>query len=75
MPIYALKNTNTEEVFEKIMKISEMEQFLSENPHIILWHEAAPAMSYNDAKKPDAGFREVLQKIHSKHRGSKINTW
>jgi hypothetical protein len=57
------------------MKISEMETLLSENPHIQQWHESAPSMSYNDAKKPDAGFREVLQKIHSKHRGSKVNTW
>jgi hypothetical protein len=75
MPLYNLKNTETDEVFEKFMKISEMETFLSENPHVVQWHEAAPAFSYNDAKKPDAGFREVLQKIKSKHRGNTINDW
>jgi hypothetical protein len=75
MPLYNLKNTETEEVFEKFMKISEMETFLSENPHVIQWHETPTSFSYNDAKKPDSGFREVLQKIHSKHQGSKVNTW
>ena len=75
MPLYNLKNTETDEVFEKFMKISEMETFLSENPHVQQWHETAPSMSYNDVKKPDSGFREVLQKIHSKHKGSKVNTW
>ena len=75
MPLYNLKNTETEEVFEKFMKISEMETFLSENPHVIQWHETPTSFSYNDVKKPDSGFREVLQKIHSKHKGSKVNTW
>jgi hypothetical protein len=75
MPLYNLKNTQTEEIFEKLMKISEMETFMAENPHIIQWHEAPPAMIYNDSRKPDSGFREVLNKIHSKHHGSKINTW
>ena len=75
MPLYNLKNTETEEVFEKFMKISEMEAFLAENPNIIQWHETPASFSYNDTKKPDSGFREVLQKIHSKHHGSKINTW
>ncbi len=75
MPLYNLKNTETEEVFEKFMKISEMETFLSENPHIQQWHESAPSMSYNDVKKPDSGFREVLQKIKSKHKGNTINDW
>lgn len=75
MPLYNLKNTETEEVFEKFMKISEMEALLLENLHIIQWHETPPTFSYNDSKKPDSGFREVLQKIKSKHKGNTINDW
>jgi hypothetical protein len=34
MPIYPLRNTETNEIFEKTMKIAEYEDYIKENPHI-----------------------------------------
>ena len=39
MPIYPLKNTETEEIFEKSMKIAEYEIYMQENPHIQRYYE------------------------------------
>ena len=39
MPIYPLKNTETEEIFERVMKIAEYEQYLIENPHIQRYYD------------------------------------
>ena len=79
MPTYAFRNKNTEEVFEKFMSISAREQYLVENPDIesVI---GAPAFNYSGIdKKPDAGFRDVLKEIRSKHdkrfTRSTINTF
>ena len=34
MPTYIFKNTKTDEVFEKQMRISELDQFKKENPDL-----------------------------------------
>jgi hypothetical protein len=67
MPTYTFRNKTTEEVFEKFMSISAREQYLAENPDLetIIGAPAIGDLTFN--KKPDAGFREVLQKIRSHH--------
>jgi hypothetical protein len=75
MPTYDFRNKDTGEVFEKIMKIAEKEQYLIDNPHIEQTLLAAPAMGDSvrlGLHKPDNGFKEVLQKIHSRAPGSQI---
>lgn len=79
MPTYSFRNKETGEVFEKFMKIAEKEQYLTDNPNFesLIGN---PAMVYNAIdKKPDAGFREVLQRIRSHHdkrfTRSTINTF
>lgn len=34
MPTYTFKDTNTGEVFEKFMKISELDEYSESNPHL-----------------------------------------
>jgi hypothetical protein len=75
MPIYTLKNTETEEVFEVNMKISEKEEYLKENPHMKQLIVKAPA--YGDPvhlgiKRIDSNFRDVLQKAKSAHLHSTV---
>lgn len=75
MPTYVFKDTNTGEQFERIMKIAEREQYLSENPHI---ESVLTTASFGDpvrlgVRKMDNGFKEVLQKIHSTTAGSKLD--
>ena len=65
MPTYTYRNINTGEVFDKMMKIADKEQFLLDNPDLesIL---GAPAMGDSvrlGIRRPDNGFREVLSKI------------
>ncbi len=65
MPTYTYRNINTGEVFDKMMKIADKEQFLLDNPDLesII---GAPAMGDSvrlGIRKPDNGFREVLSKI------------
>jgi len=42
MPIYSLKNKETDELFEKTMKIAEYVEYIKENPHIERYHDTAP---------------------------------
>jgi hypothetical protein len=73
MPTYEFYDTETGEVFEKFLKISEKEKYLEENPHIESMISAAAivgGVSIKD-KVPD-GFKEVLSKISENHKGSNV---
>jgi CHASE3 domain sensor protein len=74
MPTYDFKNKDTGEVFEKIMKIAEKEQYLIDNPNIEQTITTAPAFAGDHIiVKQDTGFKEVLQKVHEKTYGSTLN--
>lgn len=45
MPIYKLRNTQTDEEWEELMSISEMEQKLEEHPHVELLINGAPMVT------------------------------
>lgn len=75
MPTYTFFNCETGEAFEMMMKISERDNFLVENPHIqpVL---TAPAIlsgvsTSNQNRVPD-GFKEVLSKISEAHPSSGV---
>jgi hypothetical protein len=74
MPTYTFKNLQTGEVTEHIMKIAELDQFKADHPELERYICDAP--SFGDPVrlgliKPDAGFKEVLQKIADKTPGAK----
>jgi len=78
MPTYNFRHRETGEIIEKLMKISDREEFLKEN----LQYESVilSAPSIGDPvrlgiRKPDQGFREVLQKAQAAHPRGKINTF
>ena len=79
MPTYTLRNTETDEVYEEFMSMSELDAFLAENPKIIQVPGDAPGIISGYHKKPDQGFRDVLRKIkRDSQRGisrSTINTF
>lgn len=74
MPIYTFINTETDEEFDELMSWDARVKFLEENPHIhaIL---SAPSIGYNDAKKPDEGFRDILRKIKKENPRGDVNTF
>lgn len=77
MPTYDFRNKDTGEVFERVMKIAEKEQFLKDNPNIEGYIGSAPALGDSvrlGIKKTDNGFKDVLQQIHARTPGSNLNT-
>lgn len=80
MPTYSFRNTETGEVFDKFMKISEREQYLIDNP-VFETVMTAPGVNgeLTSRMKPDGGFRDLLKDIKKKHNKvwtpSTINTF
>lgn len=74
MPMYDLLNTDTNEETEVLMKWSELQEFLSENPNMKLL-PAAPAIVSGVAgrMKTDEGFKDVLRNIKKQNRGSTVD--
>lgn len=76
MPLYEFKNTETGEVIEKFMSISSREEYMKENPHmeaVISGGNAIIDPVRLGIRRPDQGFKEVLQRIHEKTPGSQLN--
>ena len=73
MPTYDFLNTNTNKTEELFMSISEMEEYIKENPHIQI-APAAPAIvsGVNTEQKMDTGWKETLQKISEAHPNSAL---
>jgi len=74
MPTYTFRNTDTEEIFDKIMSWNSRELYLKENPNLEVIM-GAPAMGDSvrlGITKPDQGFNEVLSKIHSANYRSNL---
>lgn len=45
MPIYKFRNEHTQEEWEELMSISEMERKLEEHPHVTLLINGAPMVT------------------------------
>lgn len=76
MPTYEFRNKETGEITEKFMSISAREQFLADNPHLEQAMTTPPMVcdpTRIGVAKKDTGFKEVLQKIHSRAPGSQLN--
>ncbi len=74
LPTYTFKDTTTGEVFDKLMKISEREEYLKENPNMQPVVSAPSLMSPISLRgiTPPSGFKEVLQNIHNRSPGSQL---
>ena len=75
MPTYNFYDNSTNLEFEKFMSISSKAQYLLDNPHIET-RPGSPAICDSvriGVRKKDAGFTEVLQKIHERSAGSVMN--
>mgnify|MGYP003653724240 CR=1 FL=1 len=66
MPNYTFTDTTTNEQFLEFMSMSEKDEYLKNNPHIL--QTLITPIGLVDSvrigvKKPDNGFRDVLKKI------------
>ncbi len=77
MPIYELKNNETNEVFDKMMSIAEYEKYLEENPHI---QRHFSTMHFQDSislgiTKPPSDFQKgVIDRIKKNNPGHCIES-
>lgn len=72
MPVYTFINKSTNEVFDVVLKIAELDQYKVDNPQFERHFDTAPMLGDPvrlGLRKPDAGFKEVLQKIADKTPG------
>lgn len=77
MPLYQFKNKETGEIVEKMIPMSELDQFKEDNPHL---EKCLSAPGFGDPwrlgiTKPDNGFRDLLKETKKSHHGSTINTF
>jgi hypothetical protein len=75
MPTYDFINTETGEQFSKLLKFSERDSFLEENPHIKQQILAAPRMvrgTSTNGIKNDDGWNENLSRIAEAHPNSAL---
>lgn len=64
MPLYEFRNDISGEVVEHIVKWSDLDQFLIDNPHLHKLVSAPMVVGGVDGlRKTDGGFNEVLSKI------------
>lgn len=80
MPEYTFYNTKTKKHEDVFMSIAARESYLTKNPHIVQRITKPPARGdvvRLGIKKPDRGFRDVLDKVSKAHpggyRGNSIN--
>lgn len=76
MPTYTFRDTETGEIFDKTLKIAELDQYKLDNPtHERYFEGQSPTIGDPvrlGVRKLDNGFREVLQKIHERAPGSRL---
>jgi len=71
MPTYTFEDTNTGEVFESMMRISERDEFMKDNPHIKQLITGAPMIvGGQGGVRNDDGWKENMSRIAEAHPGS-----
>lgn len=74
---YTFLNTETQQVEEHSMRMSEYDEFKEKNPHLERYHEPGRSAVMGDSvrlgiRRPDTGFQEVLSKIASANYKSNL---
>lgn len=78
MPIYSMRNGDTQEEFEVVLKYSELADYLKDNPNITQIFNKFPGFGDSvrlGIRKPDDGFRDVLRNVRHHHKKDSINTF
>ena len=75
MPNYTFEDTNTGEVYEMTMRISERDEFVKDNPHMNQLITGAPMIISgvgSGGVKPGGGLDEVFAKASEAHPDSPL---
>lgn len=72
MPTYTFQDTDTGEVFDKILKISEKDNFLKDNPNLKSLVTGINIVAGVGSIKGDSGWKENLSRIAEAHPRSAL---
>lgn len=72
MPTYTFQDTDTGEVFDKILKISEKDNFLKDNPNLKSLVTGINIVAGVGSIKSDSGWKENLSRIAEAHPRSAL---
>ena len=72
MPTYTFHNISTGVVEEKMMKISEMENYLIDNPDVEQVHTGINIVAGVGGIKSDSGWKDNLSRIADAHPNSSL---
>jgi len=72
MPTYTFENTETGEVFDKILKMSEKDDFLKSNPNLKSIIAGINIVAGVGGMKTDSGWKENLSRIAEAHPTSAL---
>ena len=75
MPTYTFKVKDTDEQFDVVLKISQLDEFKADHPNLEQVISPQPTIS-GTSQKPDSGFRDVLKSIKkASGRNNSVNTF
>ena len=72
MPVYTFYNKDTDEYYDKFMKISERENYLSDNPQVESIITAPAIVGDHVIKRMDGGMKEVFSLVAEAHPNSPL---
>ena len=72
MPTYTFRDNQTQEVFDVIMSMSDLDDYKKENPNHERYFDEVPALISGTGQQVDGGFKEVLSKISEAHPDSPL---
>jgi len=72
MPTYTFQDTDTGEVFDKILKISEKDNFLKDNPNLKSLVTGINIVAGQGTFKNDSGWKDNLSRIAEAHPRSAL---
>ena len=72
MPVYTFHNKETDEYYDKFMKISERETYLNDNPQVESIISAPAIVGDHVIKRMDGGMKETFSRIAEAHPNSPL---
>lgn len=74
MPIYTFRDTNTNEIFDIMMSISDLDKYKESHPEHERYIDSAPSIvsGVSVTNKTSDGFKEVLSKVAEAHPDSYV---
>lgn len=74
MPIYEFRNTETDEVFDVSLRISEYDQYIKENPNLVRHYSKAPGLTSGNKSPMTMAGKDWEGHLNRIKKGSGRNT-